>query len=83
MPEVLRIAREQFDGLGHRVVGCPEGCLTGKTAARGSRKAVALRQHEVGNTVLGIQIAGLTCSGGSLGDVVGGETHQTDTCQGF
>ena len=78
MFEVFRIARQQLDGLGHRVVSSPVGGLSGEPAASPGRRSVALSQHEIGNAVLGIQVAGLTRSGGSALDVVGNETHQRD-----
>ena len=73
--EVFRIARQQLDGLGHRVVSGPVGGLSGEPAASPGRRSVALSQHEIGNAVLGIQVTGLTRSGGSALDVVGNETH--------
>ena len=76
MFEVFRIARQQLDGLGHRVVSGPVGGLSGEPAASPGRRSVALSQHEIGNAVLGIQVTGLTRSGGSALDVVGNETHQ-------
>ena len=83
MLHVLRIGREQFDRLGHRIVSGPIGRQTGETAARTCRRSIALRQDEVRNAVLGVQVAGLARSGGSARNVVGHEAHQRDAHEQF
>ena len=75
--------KEQFDRLGHRIVSGPIGRQTGETAARTCRRSIALRQDEVRNAVLGIQVAGLARSGGSARNVVGHEAHQRDAHEQF
>ena len=75
--------RTQLDGLGHGVIGGPESSLAGESAAGRSRSGIALAQHEVRGAVLGIQVTGLTRSGGSARNVVGHEAHQRDAHKQF